>query len=118
MSGIETIKKTQTMANTLKRFLSALNTLGTTVDMSVDGGFSPIAVVPPVTLTDEGMKRFGKVLRMRVEDNTVIGTTRDYNDLDDFGGGRLADADIFLKGLAGYCSVANYDKWFRDGKEL
>lgn len=108
---------------TLRELLHSINVQNNDIDIYVDG-IDGIAVCAPVTLTDEGEREFADVMDMEVDGYTIIGDDKDYEDLEDVEndktdyGGRLELAWQLLTGLAGYCSCANYDKWFKNGKRI
>lgn len=103
---------------TLREMIHYLNAMEEDVDIYVDGLDGCAVVGGDIALTPAGKRKFGKVLDMHLEGHTVVGTDKDYEDLDAFeedgkgDGGRLNLAMFFIRALAGYCSCENYDKWF------
>lgn len=95
----------------LKDLFDFINANEEEIDVYVDG-IDGIAVCAPVSLTEEGKKHFADALELEVENYTVVGDDKDYDDLDNGEGGRLMLAWVLLVSLAGYCSVDDYDKWF------
>lgn len=101
---------------TLQGFFDFINANDEDFDLYVDG-IGSIAVCAPVKLTYEGKKKFGSVLDMKVENYILFGNDKDYDDLDAYeknkgDGGRLVLAWELLRGLAGFCSCYDYDRWF------
>ena len=86
-------------------------------DIYVDG-IDGIAVCGgEIALTSAGMERFGVVLDMEMDGNTIMGNDEDYNNMYDYeegkgDGGRLYLAYEFICALAGYCDSSDYTKWF------
>lgn len=97
----------------LKDLFDFINANEEDVDVYVDG-IDGIAVCAPVALTEEGKKHFADALELEVKNYTVMGDDKDYDDLDNGEGGRLMLAWELLAGLAGYCSVDDFDRWFEE----
>lgn len=97
----------------LKDLFDFINANEEEIDVYVDG-IDGIAVCAPVSLTEEGKKHFADALELEVENYTVMGDDKDYDDLDNGEGGRLMLAWVLLASLAGYCDVDDFDKWFKE----
>lgn len=72
-----------------------------------------IAFCGAMELTEEGKKKFAKVLEYDIEINQKYGyavVDINYDDWED----RLKEVKAFFYALAGYCRADNYDKWFRE----
>lgn len=72
-----------------------------------------VAFCGPMTLTPEGQEKFEEVLEYDVElsdDHAIVKVDAPGDEWKR----RLALAKEFFEGAAGYCSAANYDKWFTD----
>lgn len=112
--------------NNLLDFLHSVNIRKDDVDVYVDGTSLGIAVCYPVELTSAGLEKFKDALELPMDGCTVVGTDKDYEDLDSFESwydsdqmddepySRLALAVELLESLAGYCSSSKYEKWFED----
>ena len=119
---------------TLREVLAAINTLDLDIDIEVDGVRSGlgdvIAVVAPVKLTQEARKHFAKALDLPVvgssalcvisHNNADYDNILDYEDGDKSAFSALVLAWQLLKNKAGYCSCADYAKWFKgeDAEEI
>lgn len=57
---------------TLKELFEYMNSSREDVELRVDK-VDVMPIWPPIKLTDEGLKKFGSVLDMEVENNTVLG---------------------------------------------
>ena len=79
-----------------------------------------IAFCGPMELTEEGLKKFAEVL-----DYELTLVLHSYGDLpayivhvddekDEVWKDRLAKAKEFFEAAAGYCSVEDFEKWFKD----
>lgn len=112
------------MKTNLREYFHALNVLGRDVDVSVDGTYSCIAVVPPIKLTQKGEEVFGATLDnpdlyVDVErfGNCILSDNDDdyilYEKSDE---GNLALAKDFIYSLSGYCSCDDFNEWF-DGDD-
>ena len=106
---------------TLREMLHFLNCQEEDRDIYVDAmeGADGIAVCGgDIALTHDGFEKFGKVLDMKMDGNTIIGNNADYNAMYDYeelekgDGGRLYLALELIRALAGYCNSSDYDKWF------
>lgn len=71
-----------------------------------------IAFCGPVKLTEEGKEQFKSILDIDVEFDGSIAVI-DVESTGDQWESVLRSVKKFFQAAAGYCSVTNYDKWFR-----
>lgn len=70
-----------------------------------------IAYCGPMSLTEEGEKRFAEVMEYDIEINGDVAIVD--TDHDDWKH-RLKKAKDFFYSIAGYCDADSYDKWFAE----
>ena len=76
-----------------------------------------IAFCGPMGLTEDGEKRFSKIIDLKVDiysydDGYINAVLRINDESSKVWKCRLRIAKEFFEGMAGYCSEENYDKWF------
>ena len=75
-----------------------------------------IAFCGPQKLTPEGAKEFADVLEYPVHLNLFTHASFAIVEIDDPDDAvwekRLERAKLFFEGMAGYCAVSDYDRWF------
>ena len=100
---------------TLREFIKAHNIIESDIDVYVDG-IDGIAVVFPLELTEVGEEYFKDALDMCWVENGGSCIEWESDDTDDEDGIPNCAwlAWQLLKAQAGYCSVENFDKWFKD----
>ena len=78
-----------------------------------------IAFCGPLELTESGEKHFTEVMgyEVRLHDNggSVVGIVAIDDPDDAVWEDRLEKAKEFLESAAGYCTVDEYNEWFKDG---
>lgn len=117
------MEKKENAKMTFREFIHGHNATDDDIDMSVDGTDCYMTVCfGGIRLTPEAEAEFGECLdKLRVEGACVVSdiegacvvsdNDEDY-DLIDENQGLLYKAACFIESLAGYCSCADYDKWF------
>ena len=77
-----------------------------------------IAFCGPLVLTEEGEKQFAEVLEYEVtlhnNGSCHVGIVEIDDEEDDVWEARLKKAKKFFYGAAGYCTVDEYEKWFKE----
>lgn len=73
----------------------------------------------PIIITEEGEKRWGKVLDCPIVvcNKTAFGVILDTEIVDKDEDSEIGETGRFLVSLAGYCSETDYDKWFKIPEE-
>lgn len=98
--------------------LHYINAMEDDVDIYVDGIGGLAVVGGDIRFTPAGTDIFGSSFGLHMDGHTVMGTEKDYKDLDDYleegkgYGGRLQRAYDLLASLAGYCSTSDFAAWF------
>ena len=72
-----------------------------------------IAFCGPMELTDEGKKEFAEALDYEVELEGSYVTVKVDDPEDKVWKRKLRKAKKLFEGMAGYCSVDDYDRWFK-----
>lgn len=105
------MEKTMNSAKiTLGEYLEALRVLEEDRDIYVDG-IDGIAYCG-TQLSDAGRKHFKKCLSLPMDGACVVSDNEEDYVLIDEDMGLLVMAWRMLSGMAGYCSVENWNKWF------
>ena len=77
-----------------------------------------IAFDGPQELTEEGKKHFAEVLDYEIELQNdgpyIVGIVKIDDQEDEEWESRLEKAKEFFEGIAGYCTVEEYERWFKE----